>query len=349
MVIHFYNSALEYIGREEAFTSLSWSEQYNERGVFSGSLPEDAAGENAIITAPGNYLYRDDRNTAMVIVKREIKNGVITFNGYSTLHLLTYRVLHTPVRVQQMEVDMYTLVSDNLRGLSDVAVAVPEGLVGVCDTTIEPMTLYEACKQICVDADFGMVMSFDPDAGHTFDVYVGRDYRYNDDTGGHVFAAEFGNLSSLDVVQDDGVYATTAYVIYEGKEKDPITGNDRDVRYVYTVGGDIQGLARREIVITASGKPEPGQSIEQYCIAKGQEELNKRLRVQTFIANVDADAFGVEYDLGDYVTCVHGSYGLVFDTRIKAFTEIISATAPHKVTLTFGENKINFLRELIYA
>jgi hypothetical protein len=178
---------------------------------------------------------------------------------------------------------------------------------------------------------------------HTFEVYKGTDRTWGQKIIPPViFSDEMKNLFNLRVITDDGLFCNVAYVIWEDSD-----GN----RLVVEVGyGD--GLERHELFLKANITPDAdlgeswqSPSFREKLIVFGQDELNKRLKIQTFVAEVDPLDWRVRYNLGDIVTCMSKRYGLRFDARITHFKEV---TENNKTTviLTLGEPEYTVIDEL---
>ena len=93
MILHVFDENFIYKGRVENWISMSWTEEYRGEGKFS--LVTYDTDKYAELLRQGCYFYRTDRPTAMMAIKveRDTEKNTITVGGYSTLHLLTWRVI----------------------------------------------------------------------------------------------------------------------------------------------------------------------------------------------------------------------------------------------------------------
>jgi hypothetical protein len=190
---------------------------------------------------------------------------------------------------------------------------------------------------------------------HIFSVYRGLDRTWRQHENSPViFSEEMKNLSNLLVSTDNSVFYNTAYVAVEDR-----AGNRRVITVYAGAGDDVDIVPyspeRRELYLRANLTPERGRdgepdetidddSFTQKLIAFGKDELNKRLKLQTFTAEVDPKDWRVKYNLGDLVTCKSRRYGLQFDARITHFKEVTENNKT-TVTITLGDPENTILYE----
>lgn len=354
LTLHVFNTELNYIGRIKNWISLDWDEEYQGKGALN--LVVDDTEQYARMLAHGNLLYRADRKTAMIAVKveRSGENGTITVCGYTTLHMLEYRMVYNKYVVTKVETGIYNAVRNNLRGLP-ITLADAKGYDDTVDETVFdcPM-LSDMVFDLLKECDLGARMLFDPKTKmHLFEVYKGNDLAYTEENGGHVFSSEFGNLLSLKVTEDDDVFKNVAVICGANPGCDKTT-------FTYEMAPGLTGIARRELLVDGEPQGTTGEtdangnevkrSFEDWkkaMLDKGKQELIEHNKVQTFEAVPYPGSYGVRYTLGDLVTCKSSRYDLRFDARITQVKEHHDRKGS-EMTLTMGEPVLTYIRgELI--
>ena len=127
MTLHVFDADFVYRGRIENWISLTWTEQYKEKGGLSLEVYD--TDKYAGLLRRGWYLYRADRPGAMMIVsvKRDTESNTITAAGYTALYLLTRRIVAHPYTVKNAESGVYGMINGDIRGLN-VKTAAVKGL-----------------------------------------------------------------------------------------------------------------------------------------------------------------------------------------------------------------------------
>lgn len=344
MTLHVLDTQMNYIGRIENWISLTWEEEYQGEGALT--LIVDDTEQYAKLLKHGHLLYRDDRKTAMIAVKveRSGEDGTITVGGYTTLHMLDYRMSYNKRVVTNVEEGIYGAVANNLRGLP-IVVAEAKGY----EDTVEDMEfdcpmLSDMVFDLLKESDLGARMLYDhATKTHTFEVYRGEDRAYKEDEGGgYVFSSEFGNLISLVVTEDDDVFKNVAVICGANPGCDKTT-------FTYEVVEGLEGLDRRELLVDgeAQGDDRTFDKWKKDMLDKGKKELLEHNKVQTFEAVPYPGSYGKRYTLGDLVTCKSSRYDLRFDARITQVKEKIDREGS-EMTLTLGEPVLTYIRgELI--
>ena len=137
---------------------------------------------------------------------------------------------------------------------------------------------------------------------------------------------------------------TTAYV--GGEEKEGVA------RKVAEVGGAAAGLEREEVFINATdivqeyeneSKVKITLTDAQYLAllsARGASELEQYAETLAFGSKINTNAnlqYGIDYDLGDRVTCINKRWGVRIDVRITEIAETYE-TSGEEIDITFGES-----------
>lgn len=290
----------------------------------------------------GNMLYDTDRDVTFFIAASKIETDLnrITANGYTANWLLNKRCIASKHKLVNLESGVYDIINANMRGLTRIVTASPEGLTERSNTQLHGGQILDVVQPYLEEAQLGNKMIWDPDAlNHTFKVYKGADLT----NGIHavVFSDEQGTARDLIINDDDSTLKNFAYV--KGQLSD-------GTEFVETVG-TATGDSRREVWFDTSviqEQDEPESECKERAIAYATMELGKRIRRQSFSVSIDPSELGVIYNLGDIVSCVSIRFGVSFNARIKGIrytldnintkTEIILGDP---ILTALGEMKLN--------
>lgn len=313
---------------------------YNDIGKITLVAPVNDYNITALKN--GNILYDTDRDVTYVLVNSKIDtdNSRITSNGYTANWYLNKRCIASKYQMKTIETGVYDIINQNMRGLTRISTASPEGFTEKTDTLFFGGQIFDEIQPFLEEAGLGNKMIWDADTlGHTFKVYKGNDLT----TGIHavVFSDEQGSAKDLIINDDDSTLKNFGYV----------TGSLRDdTEFVETVG-TAEGDARREVWFNTSVYQEQNES-EADCKSRAKAyatmELGKRIRRQSFSVTIDPGELGVMYNLGDIVSCVSNRFSVSFNARItgikytmdnnKSKTEIILGDP---ILTALGAMKIN--------
>ena len=337
ILLHVFDSGLNYKGRVESWTSLMWNEDYQDKGGFQ--LDVNDTDKNAALLQRGDFICRNDRTSVMVavMVERDSETGGITVGGYTATHLLSYRVALGKTVVGNVELGIYDIVRANQRGLP-FGLAAPIGFgASLNNEEFENTELLDAVLTMAREGNLGVRTVFDH-ASHTieFQVYKGIDRTYGTPDG-HVFSTEFGNMSRVIVTEDDDQLKNVAVVVCG-------TGNETRT-FVYEAAEGLEGVARRELLVTGDSIAE-GQTVEEWEKAMldfGKQELTKYNLALNFQVTPKADQYGIYYHLGDVVTCKGRRYGLLFDACITQVREVHDSNGS-RLSMVMGEPMIKYYR-----
>lgn len=313
---------------------------YNDIGKITLVAPVNDYNITALKN--GNLLYDTDRDVTYVLVNSKIDTDKsrITSNGYTSNWYLNKRCIASKYQMKNIETGVYDIVNQNMRGLTRISMASPEGFTEKTDTLFFGGQIFDEIQPFLEEAGLGNKMIWDADALiHTFKVYKGKDLT----TGIHavVFSDEQGSAKDLVINDDDSTLKNFGYA----------TGSLRDdTEFVETVG-TAEGDSRREVWFNTGVYQEQGES-EDDCKSRARAyatmELGKRIRRQSFSVTIDPEELGVMYNLGDIVSCVSNRFSVSFNARItgikytmdnnKSKTEIILGDP---ILTALGAMKIN--------
>lgn len=313
---------------------------YNDIGKLVLVAPVNDYNISALKT--GNMLYDTDRDVTFIFANSKIdtEKNRITVNGYTANWLLNKRCISEKFTMTNIESGVYDLVNENLRGLTRISTAEPEGFTEHTKTVLYGGQLFDEVQPYLEEAQLGNKMVWDPDTlSHTFKIYKGHDLTQ----GIHavVFSEEQGTARELVINDDDSTMKNFAF----------ITGLlDNDEEFVVTVG-TAEGDNRREVWLETDVFQEIGEAeseCKERAVSYGTMELGKRIRRQSFSVTIDKEELGVLYNLGDVVSCVSVRFGVSFNARITGIkysldnqstkTEIILGDP---ILTALGEMKLN--------
>jgi len=322
---------------------MTWTEDFRGEGKFT--LITHDTDKYAEILRHGWYFYRTDRKIAMMAVKveRDTDKNTITVCGYSTLHLLSRRIIDLPVKCTNVEEGIYEIINGDLRGLPNVECAPAKGLTDECDFEIEGEPMLDAVFSLLGESSYGIRANFDHvNKKHVIEVYDGVDRTYDSDSGGTVFSQEFGNLHSLIATEDDDIYKNVAYVT-GSSSNDP-----RTVYYQYVSPDAGEQENWREIIVSGENQEEDESTADWQARQKqiGIEALQACKNALSFEVELGLGVFGKKYDLGDKVTCKSKRYGLQFDTQIMEYQYSYKQGA-ESVTVVLGDRPLDYVQSSI--
>ena len=349
-----YDTELNALGVVEEITSLVWTRRYQTVGECSLLVPYRADYDRLL--AEGNLLMKQGGREAMQISYRCLSqtaqgNEQIEVRGQTLMSWLARRIVLTQAVTagQTGQQILRQLLMQNLIAPADEARRIPRTAwlerADDGDAPIDSYTgeehavLQDSVESLLTGSALGFRVLTDLTAGvHRLDVFRGRDL-----TGGQadndpcLFSADFDTLGAHSCTHSTEGYRNTAYVY----------GADDTA----VVGSGVTGLDRREIAVEAGDiarqyTDENGNEVtlsEAQAIAaltqRGTEELGGMLEELTFegtLNNAAQTKSGVDFDIGDRVTCMNRRWGVALDVRITEMTEI-SQGSKTEVTATFGE------------
>lgn len=341
MTLHVFDAGFVYRGRIENWISLTWTEQYKDKGGLSLEVYD--TDKYAGLLRRGWYLYRADRPGAMMIVsvKRDTESNTITAAGYTALYLLTRRIVAHPYTVKNAESGVYGMINGDIRGLN-VKTATVKGLTAEYECRIEGEDLLEAASEVLEQTDYGIRANFDrANKTHVIEVYDGADRTYKDGEGGVVFSQEFGNLRKLTVTEDDDLYKNVALVTGADNR------NPQTIYYQYVSPEAVEaGEAQwRELLVTGEDQKEEETTADWQARQKqtGIKALQEHKNALCFECELSAEEFGNRCELGDKVTCRSQRYGLRFDARVTEY-QYENRQGVETVKITIGDRPLNYVK-----
>lgn len=316
MECNFYNSNLDKIGIMISFVSMSWQEQYSDKGSFVFVTFKD---ENSLqLLKKGHFVGAKGFKTLMYIYSVETKNDQLWAYGAESKVLLQRKIYDGALTCRNVESTLKQAVSDK-NPFPFVEVAQNKGLSAVINSQRSYSSLFDLSKAWCDSAEYGFTFNYDKNRKKlVYDIYNGNQVLNT------VFAEKYGNLYKFKRVDSEKNWANVAYVAGAGD------GAER--RVVVCGETSAQGLNRSEIYVDARDiQRADGQSDSEYdelLKSRGLEKLTERKKVNDISFQVETADFGTAFKLGDLVPFISP------DTNEKAFVRI------NGFTKVFENNKI---------
>lgn len=342
--LHVFDTSFIRRGIVKNWLNMTWTEEYRGEGKFT--LVTHDTDQYAELLRQGYFFYRSDRPVAMMAVKveRNTDDNTITVCGYTTLHLLTRRIIDNPHDFNNIESGIYAMIKNDLRNLPGVVTAPVKGLSAKYECTIEGVGMLDGVFEMLNESTYGIRANFDyENKQHVIEVYDGVDRTYDSQYGGTVFSQEFGNLKSLVAEEDDDLYKNVAYVTGSSSGEDSETVY---YRYVSPEAGEQENW--REILVNGENQEEEEDTsswqARQRRIAK--KSLQGYKSSLSFEVELSLGVFGEKYDLGDKVTCKSKRYGMQFDTQITEY-QYSYKQGVEKVKVVLGNRPLDYVQSSI--
>lgn len=348
MELYIMNKSLVTIGIIDTYDSIIWTKRCFSAGDFELYLP--ATTKNITLLQAGNYIYRLDDDTVMIIEKLQIttdyENGnYLTVSGRSLESILARRIVWKQTFYYGKFEDLiYKLINENAvnptdtnRKISNLILDNKPGITSLITKQLTGANLYEAIVEACTAYEIGWKITLNSNKKFVFSLYKGVDRSYNQSENPYVvFSPEFDNLINSNYESDVSNYANVALVAGEGEGKD---------RKTVTVsrGAITTDLDRFEIFVDAkdvsSNTEEPMSTAEYYSSLsdRGSEKLSETVVTSAFEGELETtNTFTYKRDwyIGDIVQ-IENEYGMTATSRI---IEIIESEdiSGKKLIPTFG-------------
>lgn len=316
--------------------SVQMSVYYNDVGKLILVMPVNDYNIEAIKN--DSILYDTQKKLAYIIknVKTDTPQNRITANGYTTNHLLNSRVIASSKAVSNVENSVYSVVNDNLRGMTRIATAAEKGLTEETEITLYGGTVLEQIMPVLASVELGHKMAWNHRTEeHVFEVYKGEDLT----NGIHavVFSDEQGTARDLVINDDISTFKNVAYVVAEFNDNQLVE-----------VVGDAAGDDRHEQWFDVSLSKEKDETEAQFRTRMRQHgamELGKLIKRQSFSVVIDPAELGTVYNIGDLVSCVSQRFGVKFNARISGMKYKKDANG-ETTEVILGEPKLTAIGEV---
>lgn len=304
----------DYSGRNEIANVLSvqMSYYYNDVGKLILDVP--ITPYNVEVLKNDSVLYDTDKKIAFIIknVKTDTKQNRITANGFTTNTLLNKRIIAAAVTVSNVENGVYTVVNDNLRGLTKISTAPEKGLTEQTRVTLYGKEILEQIMPVLSRTELGNRMIWNHRTEqHIFEVYKGQDRT----TGNNavIFSDEQGTARDLVITDDVSTFKNVVYVTSTYSDTDGVE------RQLLEVVGTAIGDDRHEQWLDVDLQPEEGETEAEFrerMRNHGEMQLGKNIKALSFGVVIDPSELGTVYNIGDVVACVSKRFGVRFNARV---------------------------------
>lgn len=343
MELYVMNTSLETIGVIDAFTSVIWTKRYLSAGDFELYL--QVTPEILSMLAIGNYIYRLDDDSVMIIEKHMIEtdaeNGnYLTVSGRSLESILTRRIVKSQTTYSgNAEQLIYKLLNENAieggteetplyekywRRITNLILGTSQGYANTIKKQFTGTSLYDAIVDICTQFQWGWKITLNSNRQFVFSLYKGTDHSYNQSTNPFiVFSPAFDNLLNSKYEKDTSNFANIALVAGEGEGTDRVrvwTDNALELRDLnrYEIFVDARDLSKTQDDTTLSDA-EYLDILQERGISKVSE--------QTIVEAFDGECettmtyvYREDWNIGDVVQ-IENEFGITASPRILEVTE----------------------------
>ena len=348
MTFTVYDSNMVPLGLIENMLSMLWVRRFRAPGEVSLQVP--FTEEVNELLSVGNLLMKTGGHEAMEITFKSLQKDAhdmdtINIQGKSLMQWFDRRVIVAKIDTDSLTTQavLKKIIRENITAPSNAnrKIACFElydrpayDLEAIDYDSGDYPGVLEKVTDLLTTSQMGCMITTNPAVGkHTIDFVKPTDKTASS---AHpcVFSVDFGSLGEQTYTHSTEQYKNMAYIEGSGD----VSAN---------VGDANTGFNRREVFITASDiEPASTSAADKNKAIKklqrrAREELSSAHPVeQTFDGEVETYTnslvYGVDYDLGDRVTCQYKRWGIRVDTTINEIQETYENGA-RKITVTFGE------------
>jgi hypothetical protein len=352
MELYVMNKSLETIGIIDSFTSVIWTKRHLSCGDFELHLPVTAEAISLLQT--GNYIYRTDDESVMIIEKIQIvtdseTGNYLTVSGRSLESILTRRIIWDMVTfVGYVEDFLRKIITQNAvnptnnnRKITNLILANPIGLKDRFLKQVIGDNLYDVIVEVCTTYKIGWKITLNEDRQFVFSLYKGVDHSHGQSDNPYVvFSPKFDNLINSNYERDTSTYSNVALVSGETEEEkiqtqtvSVGTPSDLDRIEIYVDAGSLKSDDETSITVT-----EYAEMLSE----KGLEALSEKIITTAFDGDVETTElyeFRRDWNLGDIVQ-IENEYGITATSQILEIIESVDASGK-RVIPTFAEWEVN--------
>ena len=343
MDLYITNPKFELVGVIDSYTSLIWTERYNDCGDFEIMI--SANNENIDILQNGYYIKRTDTDRVGIIETKttqtnEETGDYIIVSGRMLESILDRRIVWQQTTLNgSINESLHRLLVENAISPSESARQIPnftfitqEEFEGKVEMQITGDSLLTAVLDICKMFGLGFKVILSTTNVMTACLYKGIDRSYQQTGNSYVeFSPDFDNLISSNFMTSTQNYKNVALVAGEGE------GLDRKTSSI----GTAEGMDRYELYVDARDvSSNEGEITEQeykrLLDERGKEKLLEYLTETYFEADIEPEfmfQYRKDYMLGD-ITILKNEYGITAYPRIVEVIESEDETG-YKVVPTF--------------
>lgn len=325
MEISILDSLYRRIAVVDVYESFIWTERFSERGDFELRLLPNLENQRRFI--PGVRISIRESYRVMTVDTSEIGEDdqgarFLIVKGYSLEDVLEQRLAMASLDIvadpqwilegtpKEIATQMFNSIcvlgilhpGDIIAGVNEINIFPADTIPAPTEDiiyVIDPMTLYQAMKELCDTYFMGFRLVRDQDTTQLyFDVYMGVDRTTQQST--HpaiVFSPELENLESTRKLESSATYKNAAYVV------SPVGS---EIVYPDDVDPGVEGFERRVLLVKADDieDPVPADATAK-MVQRGKQELAKNRRFIALDGEVTENSryvYDTHFTVGDYVT-----------------------------------------------
>lgn len=346
------------IGLIDDFITLIWNRKYYDTGSFE----LHCGVQHASILQKGSFIHPGDSDDTGIIeefgyTSDDLYGKKIVVKGRFLKAMLAERVIDSPQKftntaageVVKQLVGTYCIhPTDTARKLPKLELAGSAAIGGNITTQVTGESLLDAIERICLEQQISACIQYDFQKDKLlFDVWQGlnRTQSQSDNTFA-AFNEEFDNIAGADYTKERR-YKNYAYVAGAGEGAARIVeivnaiqpGEDRHELYV-----DARDLQN----IDSAGNTIPEATYRKTLRQRGLEKLAEYQQKESIETKIDLYSnlrYKEDYDLGDLVTFIDATIGVMAEQRITEICEYIES-GELRVDVVFGQEKLSILQKI---
>ena len=350
MDLYITNTKFELVGVIDSYTSLIWTERYNNCGDFEIMI--SANDKNIDILQNGYYIKRPASDRVGIIETKttqtnEETGDYIIVSGRMLESILDRRIVWQQTTLNSsINESVHRLLIENAispgikaRTIPNLTFITQEEFEGKVEMQVTGDSLLTVILDICKMFGLGFKVTLSTTNVITACLYKGADRSYQQNENSYVeFSPDFDNLISSNFMTSSQNYRNVALVAGEGE------GLDRKTIPV----GAAEGMERYELYVDARDvSSNEGEITEQEYLTllreRGKEKLLEYLTETYFEADIEPRfmfQYRKDYMLGDIII-LKNEYGITAYPRIIEVIESEDETG-YKVVPTFESEEGKF-------
>lgn len=330
------NTDLEVISIADTYSSLIWTDRYNECGDFEICVP--MRQEALEYFKQGYYLSRNDSEHIMVIeelmIKSDIEDGdTLIITGRSIESILDRRVVWgQKIITGNLQNGIQTLLNENVISPSNVNRKISNFIF---EASTDPVVtglsidaqytgdnLYEVITNVCKETSIGFKVTLDENKRFVFKLYAGVDRSYDQTVNPYVvFSPKFDNLITSNYFESSKELKNVTLVGGEGE------GTQRR----YTAVGNLIGLNRRELFTDARDISSD--------ISEPLTEMFSFTQYPSQVFNVNTKTFVTDALFNSAMIDVSAYAGRTISLTIPKYTNASGAKSPYATIIVDSSKK----------
>lgn len=346
------------IGLIDDFITLIWNRKYYDTGNFELHCGAHHAG----LLQSGSYIYPSSSEDTGIIeefgyTNNDVYGKQVVVKGRFLKAMLADRVIDSTQKFSNLAagevvkqlVNTYCINPvEASRKIPKLELAESAAIGEAITTQITGDSLLDAIERICLEQEISASIQYDFITDRLIlDVRQGlnRTQSQTDNTFA-TFNEEFDNIAGAGYSKEYG-YKNYAYVAGAGEgaariiEIVDIRQPGEDRRELYIDARDLQN-------IDPSGNAIPEASYRQTLRRRGLEKLAEYQPKETIETKIDLYSsleYKKDYDLGDLVTFIDNTIGVMAEQRITEICEYIES-GELRVDVVFGQEKLNIIQKI---